>query len=154
MTTLKSSGIGLFAFALAIGGMVAFAEVGKTQAGSDHKGHSQSMQDCAKACSDCQRQCDMCATHCGNLLAEGKHEHLTTLMSCQDCANFCTAAAQIVSRGGPFSALVCESCAEACARCGKSCEKFSADEHMQQCAESCHKCEKACRDMAKQMVLK
>ena len=93
-------------------------------------------------------------THCARLLSEGKKEHLATLGTCQDCANVCTAAAQIVSRGGPFSALICESCAEACARCRKECEKFAGDQHMKKCADECQKCEKACREMAKEMILK
>ena len=104
---------------------------------------------CAQACSSCQHECDSCATHCANILSEGKKEHMATLMSCRDCADFCTAAAQIVARGGPFSALICESCAEACARCGQECEKFPDDEHMKRCAQECRKCEKECREMAK-----
>lgn len=154
MNTLKFSSIGLSAFALAILGVLASAQVGQTQVKADHKEHSAAMQACAKACSDCQRQCGTCATHCGRLVSEGKKEHLTTLMTCQDCADFCAAAAQIVSRGGPFAALICESCAEACARCGKECEKFAGDEHMKRCAEECHKCEKACREMVKHMASK
>jgi hypothetical protein len=154
MTTLKFSSIGLSAFVSAILGVLAFAQVGKTQVKANHQEHSVAMQACAKACSDCQRQCDTCATHCAHQLSEGKKEHLTTLMTCQDCADFCAAASQIVSRGGPFAGLICGSCADACARCGKECEKFSGDEHMKQCAEECRKCEKSCRDMIKHMASK
>ena len=122
----------------------------KAESGSKlHAEHDKVLRDCAKACSDCQRECDMCATHCAHLLLESKKEHATTLMTCQDCADICVAAAQIVSRGGPFATVVCESCAEACLRCGKECEKFPNDEHMKSCADECRKCEKACREMAK-----
>jgi hypothetical protein len=86
------------------------------------------------------------------MVGEGKKQHLTTLMYCQDCANVCATAAQIVARGGPLATLICDPCAEACARCGKECEKFPADQHMKRCAEECRKCEKACRDMVKHMA--
>jgi hypothetical protein len=109
------------------------------------------MQACAKACSDCQRACDTCTTYCAHLMAEGKKEYLTTLMSCQDCAAVCAAAAQIVSRGGPHSVLICECCAKACDQCGTACEKFSDDKQMKSCAEECRRCEKACRAMIKHM---
>ena len=109
--------------------------------------HMEMMQACAKACSDCARECDHCTTHCAKMLADGKKDHLMTLRTCQDCANFCTAAAQIVARGGPFVDLICHGCAEACDRCAKACEKFPDDEHMKKCAAECKKCEKACKDM-------
>jgi hypothetical protein len=111
--------------------------------------HDEIFDTCAKACSDCQRECDSCATHCGHLLANGKKEHLSTLMTCRDCAIVCAAAAQIVAGGGPFSAIICEACATACSECAKACEKFPDDKHMKECAEECRKCEKACRAMLK-----
>lgn len=118
-------------------------------AGHEHMEHNEALQACAKACSDCQRMCDMCSTHCGHQLAEGKKEHVTTLMTCQDCADICAAASQVTARGGPFSGIICESCADACGACAKECEKFPDDEHMTACAKECRKCEKACREMLK-----
>jgi hypothetical protein len=115
---------------------------------ADEKHHA-SNEACAKACNDCQRACDMCTTHCATLIAEGKKEHLTTLKECQDCATCCTAAAQIVSRGGPHSVLMCECCAKSCDQCAKACEKFPDDKHMKACAEECRKCETACKAMVK-----
>jgi len=115
---------------------------------ADHEHHAEFMK-CAKACSDCQRECDSCSVHCAKMVAEGKKDHLETLKTCQDCATHCAAAAAIMSRKGPFSDLICTACAEACARCGKACEKFPDDKHMKQCAEECRKCEKACREMLK-----
>ena len=112
-----------------------------------HFAHDDAMAACARACSDCQRMCDMCATHCAHQLHAGHKEHLTTLATCRDCADFCSAAAEIVARGGPFAALICGSCAEACARCGAACEKFPDDAHMKACAVECRKCEKACKEM-------
>lgn len=106
---------------------------------------------CAQACNDCQRICDACATHCAHLLAQGHKTHLRTLMTCQDCAAVCAVAAQIVSRKGPFSAAICQACAEACARCAKACEAHPDDEMMRQCAEECRRCEEACRQMVTQV---
>jgi hypothetical protein len=116
-------------------------------AGAAHGKHDTMMQACAKACSDCQRACDMCSTHCAQKLVDGNKDHMTTLGTCRDCADFCATAAQIVARSGPFSAEICKGCAEACARCAAECEKFPDDAHMKACAAECRKCEKACREM-------
>ena len=64
-------------------------------------------------------------------------------------AEFCAAAAKIVSRQGPMASTICESCAKACDICGAACEKFPKDEHMTRCAKECRLCAKACRDMLK-----
>lgn len=144
--------VGLSAVALAALEGASFAQQDrkKESGGSHHQDpYSKMLRECARACSDCQRECDSCATHCANLLAKGRKEHLGTLATCRDCADFCSAAAEIVARGGPFASLICQSCAEACARCAKECEKFPDDEHMQACAKECRKCEKACREMVK-----
>ena len=120
----------------------------KPAAAIEHTEHNEGLQACAKACSDCQRACDLCSTHCAHLMADGKKEHMMTLMTCQDCADICAAASQVVARGGPFSGIICVSCADACAACAKHCEEFPDDEHMTACAKECRKCEKACREMA------
>jgi hypothetical protein len=72
-----------------------------------------------------------------------------TLRTCQDCATTCSAAASIVARKGPFSKLICTACADACQRCGKTCEQYLDDPQMKKCAAECRECEKACRDMVK-----
>jgi hypothetical protein len=133
---------GVSAGALAAMAGSAFAQVGGQLGTGDEMA-----VDCAKACADCARACDSCSTHCAHQLHTGKQEHMTTLMTCQDCADFCVAAAQIVARGGPFSKTICGPCADACGMCAKECEKFPDDEHMKMCAEECRKCEKACRAM-------
>ena len=143
--------VALMAFGVAIAQQPKKPKVGgeKAAKGVVHTEHDEGMQACAKACSDCQRECDVCSTHCAHLMADGKKEHLTTLLTCQDCAEICAAASQVVARGGPFSGIICESCADACAACAKHCEQFPDDEHMTACAKECNKCEKACREMAK-----
>ena len=114
---------------------------------SVHYGNNEVMKQCAKACSDCQLECNSCAAHCAMQLKEGHTEHAETLATCQDCADVCIAASQIVSRGGPFANLICKACADACSKCAASCKKFPNDQHMMKCAIECLKCEKACREM-------
>lgn len=142
---------GLSAVALAALEGSAFAQAPAAEkgavAGAVHAEHDSMLQACAQACSDCQRACDMCSTHCAHKLAEGHKEHMASLGTCRDCADFCATAAQIVSRGGPFSTEICKGCAEACAQCAAACEKFPDDAHMKACAAECRKCEKACREM-------
>lgn len=123
------------------------ASRGQEKQRSAHAEHDDMLSKCAKACSDCQRECDSCATHCAHVLSSGHKEHLTTLMTCRDCAVICAAASQVVAAGGPFSATICEACAKACADCAKACEKFPDDKHMKECAEECRRCEKACKEM-------
>lgn len=139
--------------ALALGAMesVAFARRDPTKRAGAHAEHDESLRSCAEACSDCQRECDSCSTHCAHQLHEGEHEHITTLATCQDCADVCAAASQIVARVGPFAPQICAACADVCARCAEVCDKFPDDEHMKQCAEQCRKCEKACQDMLKHL---
>jgi hypothetical protein len=110
-------------------------------------GHDAAYEQCAKACNDCEQICAACATHCADLLAQGKKEHLKTLATCRDCATTCAAAAKIVAGKGPFSDLICTACADACKRCGDACDQFKDDPMMKKCADECRKCEKACRDM-------
>ena len=129
-------------------GLAMFLFATSSGSAADDKHHA-AYEACAKACNECQRVCDACSTHCATLVAEGKKDHLTTLKECQDCATYCSAAAQIVARGGPHSALICESCAKACDQCAKACEKFPDDKHMKACAEECRKCQKECEAMVK-----
>lgn len=115
----------------------------KTKPDAHHAMHDK----CAAACGQCALACDSCGAHCAKMLADGKKEHLNTLQTCQDCASVCAAAACIVGRHGPFSDTICKSCAEACNRCGKECDKFKDDPQMKKCADECKKCEQACREM-------
>lgn len=81
------------------------------------------------------------------MVIEGYKHHLASLETCQDCAAFYRAASSIVAKHGPFSDLICTSCADARKRCrdGKN------DPTMKACADECRRCEKACRDMLKHL---
>jgi hypothetical protein len=153
MKTLKFVSLGVVAFAIC--GLMAFAQQGQTpEKMADHMERNATMQECARACSDCQRACDICAAHSTDMRQDGKKEHVTTSATCRDCATICSAAAQIVARGGPLSGLICESCASACGRCAAACETLPGDEHMKSCAEQCRKCEKACKKVMDHMASK
>jgi hypothetical protein len=152
MTRREFAGMGLAAVtALGVQGVSVRSATAQQKEEGGHRHHDEAMRACAQACSACQHECDACGTHCAHLVSKGNSEHLTTLMTCQDCADFCASAAQIVARGGPFADLICASCADACARCEKECDKFKEDKFMQRCAEECRKCEKACRTMLKHL---
>jgi hypothetical protein len=127
-------------------GVVVLASVAmvSAQGGGHHAAH---FDQCAKACTDCLRECESCAHHCAVLISQGQKEHIKTLATCADCAEFCGAAARIVAHQGPMANLICDSCAKACDTCGKACEGYPNDEHMQRCAKACRDCAKACRDM-------
>ena len=136
----------LLGMAAVLAAGVAFASAPQAD---HHKMHAEQYDKCAKACADCMRECESCARHCAHMVAQGHKEHLTTLGTCPDCAEFCAAAARIVARKGPLSNTICEACAKACDECGAACEKFPNDEHMTRCAKECRACAAACREMLK-----
>ena len=115
-----------------------------------HRGHAE-MEACMKECARCAKECESCFNHCAHMVAEGKKEHLRTLKTSVDCADFCVDAAKMMARHGPFMTLMCDACAKACDACGAECEKFPTDEHMKRCGQACRDCAKACRDMVKAM---
>jgi hypothetical protein len=117
----------------------------------NHSQHSQVHGKCAKVCVECQIACDECARRGAVLLREGHTESFAAFQTAEDCATICTAASRILSRGGPSSARICDTCREACASCAKECERFVDDQHMAACAEKCRDCEKACERMSKAM---
>ena len=145
MTRVKLSGLALAGLLLL--GAVGTADDKKAPASDDK--HAM-FAECAKACDDCARSCDTCAAHCAKLIGEGHKHHLASLKTCLDCAAVCRAAASVVAKQGPFSDIICTACADACKRCGDTCEKHGGDDPvMKACAAECKKCEKACRDMLK-----
>lgn len=152
MDRRQFAAVGLSAAALGTLGQLSNAQERDNASGnSPGKEHqAASYRECAKKCSDCQRECDSCATHCATLMAQGQiRPNYTTLRTCLDCADICAAAAQIVSRSGPFSGDVCEACAAACKRCGDECKQYMGDALMHDCADACERCEQACREMVR-----
>jgi hypothetical protein len=118
--------------------------------GHEHTQHmSSEMEKCLKECVRCAKECESCFQHCVGLVAQGKKEHVHTLRTCIDCADYCALAAKVISRHGAIVDPICDACAKACDTCGAACEKHPTDEHMKRCAEACKDCAKACRAMVK-----
>ncbi len=102
-------------------------------------------ESCIEACHGCVVACEHCATAC-------LHESDTKAMALcieldRDCADICSLAVQLMSRGSAFASKFCKLCAEVCQACGDECAKHKV-EHCQQCATACHKCADECRKMA------
>lgn len=111
------------------------------------KGITNETQMCIQDCTLCHQICTQTWNYC--LTKGGEHlepRHLKTLI---DCAQICTVSADFMSRNSNLHTVVCNACAEACAACAMSCEKFREDEAMQLCAEVCRRCEASCQEMAK-----
>ncbi len=102
---------------------------------------------CADACALCANSCSSCVQHCIQQLAAGKKDHAATLRLCSDCADLCSLAAKVESRGGPLNVLICEACAKACEQCAAECGKFKDQPHMVECAQACMTCAASCREM-------
>ena len=74
--------------------LVAWESSGLAQTKAEHADHHHDVDKCAVACGACQRSCDSCSTHCADLAASGKKEHLESLKTCQDCAAICATASK------------------------------------------------------------
>ncbi len=164
MTTRRISTIGVLAASL--GALLAFAPIkqatppagapagtkfgaGQEKDATGHGGHMQGMSPLAKAAGETAMSCDACASHCTDLLAEGKREHLDSQRALLDCASMCATMACVASRNGPCCTIMAEACADACAACATQCEKATGDAQMKECADHCRAMEKLCRDCCK-----
>jgi hypothetical protein len=131
-------------------GAAGFIALGGRAARADHEGHdSEAHEACLRACVKCADDCNKCYQHCLKMLEQGHSGHGRSARLTRDCAEFCTQAACLVSRGSELMGVACQACAEACNRCGDECAGFQDEEMMRDCAEACRKCEQACREMAK-----
>jgi len=102
----------------------------------------QDFQACIDACTACAQQCECNGSHC--VMEKDKPECVIT---CNDCAVACWAAASAMSRHSDLSFDFCALCATACDACAKECSKHS-NQHCKKCAEACLACAKECRAMA------
>jgi hypothetical protein len=99
---------------------------------------------CIQYCTECSATCySMALTHCLNL--GGKHvepEHFRLMM---DCAKMCETSAHLQLSGSRFSAQFCAFCALVCEACAEDCARIG---DMEQCVEACRRCAASCREMA------
>jgi hypothetical protein len=95
---------------------------------------------------ECAMMCNHCAIECM------QEEDVRDLQRCirlnLDCAEVCTTAANLMSRGSEFAERFNERCAEICNSCAAECESHKHMEHCRECAEICRKCAEACMEMA------
>ncbi|CAM5552035.1 Four-helix bundle copper-binding protein OS=Streptomyces fumanus OX=67302 GN=GCM10018772_61990 PE=4 SV=1 [Streptomyces fumanus] len=69
-----------------------------------------------------------------------------------DCADICTATADVLSRHTGYDATitraVLQTCAVVCKACGDECASHAdMHEHCRICAEACRSCEQACDNL-------
>jgi len=108
------------------------------------------MERWARTIADCLRECESCTNYCTKHLAMGHIDHLKTQKVCADCAEVCAAATRIISRNGPMSAAIAETCAKVCDLCAAECERLTADDMMKRCAKACRDCSQVCRQVSRQ----
>lgn len=92
-------------------------------------------------CTSCLKTCEDALKYCEK--KGGKHvdkEHIKTL---KDCIALCRASSDLGSRDSALLAKVRGACAEACAKCAKSCEALN-DPKLKDCVQSCNDCAKSC----------
>ena len=121
-------------------------------AGADQQGHqhSETHEDCLRACQECTPLCNETFHHCYEQVAEGKKEHAKALHLVADCAKFCNLSSDLMANGSSLMAFSCAACAEACKACAAECDKFGEAE-MKDCAKECRRCEKTCLAMVRAM---
>lgn len=102
-------------------------------------------QDCIEACNRCAAACDHCATAC---LAEADPKPMARCIALDlDCADICRLAAASMARDSEFVPAVCGLCALICENCAEECARHQ-HRHCQECAAACRRCAEACRRMA------
>ena len=146
--------VGVITLALSVIPSAAMADQHKDHA-AHHAGHgdhamvgAESLK-CSEACSTCARSCNSCVTHCISEVKSGNANHAESLKVCQDCATICSAASEIMARGGPLSDAICKACIASCDECIAVCKKFPNDQHMQSCMKDAQNCKASCEAMLK-----
>lgn len=99
---------------------------------------------------ECAQTCTACADAC---LSEDMVAELRTCIRTNlDCADVCTATANVLSRHTGYDANLTraqlEACVRACRSCADECSRHAEmHEHCAVCAESCRRCEAACAEL-------
>lgn len=146
---MRISSLAIAAILIAAVGIVAAFAQNPAKEGKEHAAMKMDGSSAlAKIADECALACDGCASHCMEMLAQGRKEHLESVKTCLDCATICGAMARVAGRSGPFTSILATACAEVCRLCAEQCEKMGNDPHMKACAEKCRACEKACGEAA------
>lgn len=115
--------------------------------GSYLHGRSQQFHECVEACVACLVACEVCSDACLD-----EHD-IAMMVDCirlsRDCADACTAAIRMLSRGSDQAREYVAACAALCEACAAQCEKHAdMAEHCRKCAEACRTCAAACRELS------
>jgi hypothetical protein len=114
-----------------------------SEAGTPHQAQ---MRQCIQNCLECHSRCLETVMHCQQM--GGKHAEPAHLRLLQDCAEICQTSANFLLRSSTFHSRVCGVCADVCAQCARSCERFPDDPQMKACAASARRSAQSCRVMA------
>ena len=103
---------------------------------------SDRLEQCIDECTRCYNLCLETVEHC--LQLGGKYEDARHIRRLFDCAEACRTNASFMLRGSDLYPSTSILCAEACVRCGQSCEQLNDDEYLAICAEACNRCAEIC----------
>ena len=67
----------------------------------------------------------------------------------EDCTQLCQLSEDVMLRDSPFSATICNMCAEVCDQCAVACDQVGrgTDAQLRACADQCRRCAGSCRQM-------
>lgn len=94
---------------------------------------------------ECQETCQVSLMH--SLDEGGDFVEMSHIRWLLDCADTCRLAINFFLRDSEYAGDVISLCSLICEDCAESCAKFFNDAHMVACAEVCRNCAKACKDM-------
>jgi hypothetical protein len=104
------------------------------------------MNRCIAECQNCHNVCVETITHC--LQKGGEHAGEAHIRLMLDCVEICQTSANFMLRGSEAHGRVCAICSIICEQCAQDCARFKDDAHMVRCAETCRLCAESCRRMA------
>jgi len=106
----------------------------------------EAMLQCIQNCQICHTTCLQTVPHClGKGGAHADPNHIRLLL---DCVEICQTSADFMIRGSDLHPHTCRACAIVCERCAEDCARLGDDDQMRACAEACRHCAESCRKMA------
>ena len=99
-------------------------------------------EQCIDECTRCHDICLETIEQCLQLGGKyGEARHIRRLF---DCAEACRTNTNFMLRDSDLYPSTCILCAEACVRCGLSCEQLNDNEYLAICAAACNRCAEIC----------
>ena len=103
---------------------------------------SERVDRCIDECNRCYNICLETIGYC--LKLGGSYEEARHIRRLFDCAEACRTNESFMLRNSDLYPSTCILCAEACVRCGQSCEQLMDDAYLRICAEACNRCAEIC----------